>query len=801
MQTGTRPLHIIVIPVWIPFKSAARIELLNVASRIVANQKSLSEDTAVFTYIEVEALYLEINHGLDRSGQNVERSGGYVRRITTLTSIIRDKLGSKDCQPTIEFEKFVLQPGAEGPNAHVLEGEIGIAWPAESALGGASPELTMDQRCATDELGTLILNKVQKTHPLLFTMQRVVSVNKRPKAVVDSTVTCGASASWQNHAAVIQGTLDLILHLEYADGTLGRRPESIKYQVPEPLIPNHAHSLYVFIDQCHVDAELAIDAGAGADAGAGFDHEATTNAGAAIGHGKGDGNDIGNCKDQYPVEISITVKGIIAETCTEAFSLHAPIDKTTSHFKAIRISGAIDTPISFQEKELSGAVTVPGMPTGHMTHKLVCGKLEQTGCSLLQELTAICDLFYVDAESEKCLEFQMADIILTSIGNYPVTASYCGTISADGEPVITADLRNPGKYSLTVPISYQLTMRETKIMDAYIDTDTSMAGVGAMTEAGIGIGVGVGVGAENGVGVRTVDTVVEEIVAQKLTSFLVEFPAPAKCPSVAKYPPVKAMPWSELIPELVYECLPETDYCLIKGTANLASYITATDGREVYQPARIDFCEKVIIPGCRPNSMQRCNLHATVIEPAMPTGTPSVLIDVDLLLYHYRRCSIVVGAPTRTAKVSQSAQAGQLAQEAHSTQAGRGIQPAKSAQKLLVLEHRLFWQSRPPSGTDAEPVRIETKAASLKWRIADELLIIDGMVGRALYFVDRNQRLYCSDARLPFRMAASLPEQIEDIRQIRIQRIDGVALPRAKNGVQICLEEEYRIFLEIDRKA
>ncbi|HCF90502.1 MAG TPA: hypothetical protein DER41_11215, partial [Firmicutes bacterium] len=74
-------------------------------------------------------------------------------------------------------------------------------------------------------------------------------------------------------------------------------------------------------------------------------------------------------------------------------------------------------------------------------------------------------------------------------------------------------------------------------------------------------------------------------------------------------------------------------------------------------------------------------------------------------------------------------------------------------------------------------------------------------VGRELYFVDRDQRLYCSDARIPFRMAALLPGQTGNIRQIRIQRVDGTALPRAKKGVPVCLEEEYHIFLEIVRQS
>ena len=66
MQAGLSP--VVVIPIWIPFKSSSKIELLNVASRIVANQKSLSEDTAFFAYIEVEALYLE-SSGRDRGGR------------------------------------------------------------------------------------------------------------------------------------------------------------------------------------------------------------------------------------------------------------------------------------------------------------------------------------------------------------------------------------------------------------------------------------------------------------------------------------------------------------------------------------------------------------------------------------------------------------------------------------------------------------------------------------------------------------------------------------------------------------
>lgn len=747
----TRIWPVAVIPVWIPFRSSARIELLNVASRIVSNQKSLSEDTAVFACIEVEALYLERSRGFDRNSNNLESSGGYIRRITALTSIIRDKYGPKDGRPTIEFEKYVLQPGSEGPNVHVLEGEIGIAWPAEPG-SAADPDPDSSRHFATKELGKLILNKVQMIHPLLFTVQKTISVNRPPKAVVGSMTTCTiAAASWQNQAAVIQGELNLSMNLEYDDGTLGRWFDPIKYQVPEPLVPNYANSLYVFIDQCHVDPRLTTDT------------------------------------DQ--IEIAATVTGIIAETCPKAVSLHAPIITSSPYFKTLRIIGASDCPISCQNKELSGTFAIPGTPTGHLTYRFVCGRLERTGGSLLQELTALCDLFYVDAEGEKCLEIQLTDIMLTPVGNYPPTASYSGNVFRAGEPIISADLRNPGKFSLTVPYLYQVAMRETKVMDAYVGTVEEESGKVSDT-----------VGAMKAIdSARTVDAVVEEIVAQKQINFLVEFPGQTEFPPATKRLTL-SRPLSEPMPELAFECLPETDSCLIKGRVNLASYVTALDGKAIYQPAGADFCEKVFIPGCRPDLKHRCNLEATVVDPATQAGTPSVLIEADIVLFHYRRARILAEVSAQSA---ESAESTQSRQPGYSKKSGSGdsAKPDEPDKQLFALEHRLFWQSKHPSGTIAEPVRIDAKADDLRWRLEDDFLIIDGMVGRELYFVDRDQRLYCSNARIPFRMAALLSGQMEDIRQIRIQRIDGMALPRAKKGVQLCLEEEYRIFMEIIRKT
>lgn len=792
MQAGLSP--VVVIPIWIPFKSSSKIELLNVASRIVANQKSLSEDTAVFAYIEVEALYLE-SSGRDRGGRrdrggggnrgsisriggkgsmdsmgvdgyNFGQTGGYVRRITTLTSIIRDSYGPRECQPRIEYEKFVLQPGAEGPYAHVLEGEIGIVWPdteeqpVESAFEfgfRARSGSALEQRSMTAEIGTLILDRVIAVHPLSFTVQTHVAARKRLKAVVDSIATCSASASWQNGAAVIQGTLQLSLQLEYEDGTLGRWSESVSYQVPEPLVPNYEHNLYVFIDHCHVDPQPVI---------------------AVTGdHG------------EYQLGIAVTVKGIIAETCPEAIALHAPIDKKTMpQFKTMRISGAADTVISRQKRKLTGTVVLPGTPTGHIVSKIECGNPEQTGGSLLQEITAICDLFYVDGEGEKCLEVQLTDVILTPVGNYPATAFFCGTVSADEEPIITSDLKTPGKFDLAVPFSYQVNMRELKTIDAYVRASGSVE-VDSV-----------------------VDAVVEEIIAQKQTSFLVEYPTQNQNMSAVNRTRSGKSPLSDPIPEipeLTYECVPETDSCLIRGVVNLVSYVTGQDGKEVYQSVNAGFCERLLIPGCRPDLKQRCSLRATVLKPAnaaaATTGTPSVLIEADLTLYRYCRCEILSGTSITTTRAALGAAsltsaargAAPGTQDAHSRRLAQGWQ---LTDPHLALEHRLFWQSKPPLGTGVEPVRIETKAEDLRWRIADDLLIIDGMVGRVLYFADRNQRLYCSGARIPFRMAALLPEQPEDIWRIRIQRIDGMALPKTKKGVQLCLEEEYRIYLEIIRK-
>lgn len=739
MPIGIWPVA--VIPVRIPFRSPAKIELLNVASRIVANQKILSEDTAVFAYIEVEALYLESSRGFEKRGpdSNLESSGGYVRRITSLTSIIRDKYGPKLLQPTIEFEKYVLQPGAEGPNTHVLEGEIGLAWPAEAGLAAADPasDSHVDGHFAIKELDTLFLNKVQKIHHFSLTVKKTVVVKKRLKAVVGCQTMCTATADWRNQAAVIQGELNLSMHLEYEDGTLGRWSDPLSFQVPEPLVPNYAHSLYVFIDQCHVDPQLTADMDAGTDAGA------------------------------EQIEITATLTGIIAETCPEAVMLYAPPINATQYYKTLRISGIADTSICCQNKALSGTVAVPGIPTGSLTHRLGCGRLEQTSGSLLQELTAFCDLFYIDDEGEKCLQVQLNDIMLTSIGEYPVTATYSGSVAAAGEPVITADLRNPGEFSVTVPLRYQVVMRETRIKDAHI-SGTSADKAEALSNT-VGDS-GEAIKARNLI--RTMDVVVEEIVAQKRVRFPVEFPAQVTFSNATKHRG-QAESLSEATPELDYECIPETDCCLIKGTANLASYITALDGKEVYQPYRANYCEKVMIPGCRPDLKWRCNLTAATVAPTTPADTPSLIIEADLVLYRFRRVEILAGESS-----------------------------AQSDQQLLALEHRLFWQSRPPTCTSAEPVRITTKADDLTWRFADdELLIIDGMVGRELYFVDRDQRLYCSDARIPFRMAALLPGQTGNIRQIRIQRVDGTALPRAKKGVPVCLEEEYHIFLEIVRQS
>lgn len=638
-----------IIPFRIPVGDSAPLQLLDARSR-VSGMAEAGDGVSVWAAIDVEAWY--------RAGDG---SVGCHRE--TLSAVLRGEELPASAQPSIVSEQYLLSSGEHRGGPPLLQGELRVAWRPDPPRG-LSPSIPVS------------LELVHEKKTLEIPVQIRARFSRRLRSVVDVRINHDSTARLDGGCVVAGGMVRADLVVEYEDGTLARRTESVPFERPELMAGRPGQRVHAFAKPAFSSSSLSENG------------------------------------------LFVTVDVLMSVTLVDTEIGTAEI------WQPDRLEGGGVSPrviLTVHRRQIARiacrtgqSISIPGVPAGAVHVTLAAPPVQRLSAAVVQEITAVCDVYFTDGNEERRFTTTLEDAFLNAVA---VPLEHISSEVELGGPAMLAPTED-GLWMLAVPIEWCLYEEEIRPVKV-VESDH---------EAGC------------------VESVVEELVSRSPVRFLVPLPDRAMT--------------DDMDTRLEFLCLAGAGHCRLEGRLAIDAYTATPGGPQKMVPVIIPFSETVGVPQSLPEMTARCDLEATVV----PVGHPVVMIEGSLTLSRRRTAWLVRGSPT-------------------------AVKPSTG------IDCHLFWRSvRPVSGCNA-PVRIEARAEELVWRLAEDHLVIQGRLGRVLYFADPGGRLYCTTERIPFTVLTRVPAPSHEMC-VSVAHIDSLISPARRRGLA-GVEEEYHLRLEV----
>lgn len=643
------------LPSVIPFRMAVSeslpIQLLDARSRISAVSEP-DEHSALRAAIEIEAWYRTAD-------------GSVGCRRETLAAILRGSGFPPSPRPRIVAEQYLLCPAGTPSGLPCLQGELHLGWNA-SSFPEPSPS------------ASVVLDLVCERRKCEIPVQAAIRFGRPVRSVIDARISIDSAACWQGRFAAVSGTLRIEVMVEYDDGTLGRRTEAVPFEHLEAMDAPVGGSLHAFIEPSFVSPSLG-----------------------------GEGRSV----DSVDTHVLLTAELVTAERRPVEVRQPKRSESRTASGLVIMSSG--QRPIHRVTAQMTHRIALPGMPTGEIQTALKVADLQHLGNTVVQEVAAVCDVYFAAEGEERHTTAALDDVLLST--QFVSFERLSSRVTLQGPARLTA--AEDGQWMLVVPLEWQLYEDDSQAVDV-VESEPSPG---------------------------SVEAVIREVVSRPPFRFLVPLPE-------------EAAPDCHSMVDL--RCIAGAGYCAIEGTLTVDRYTAPAEGPERMVSMEVPFAERIAVPSCLPGLATRCDCDIVIV----PMERPVAMIEGRLTLTRLR--------PAWLARATAE----------------------KGGERADVSCH-LFWRSEKPLRTCEDPLRIEARAEELLWRLAGDHLLIEGRLGRVIYFMGSEGRLYCSADRIPFKVLADVPGRPAEV-SVKVARIESIISPKAGRKAT-ALEEEYRLSLEV----